>query len=52
MRAVISGIIRHFDLRFGDDGARKYDPGNWSRDIEDWFVMATGKLPVIFTSRQ
>lgn len=51
MRAVISAIIRHFDLKFGHDGEKEYDPENWHKDTEDWFVITTGKLPVILTSR-
>ena len=52
MRTVVSLLVRRFDMRFGDDGPRRYDPDKWEKEAEDWFVFQNGHLPVILTCRE
>lgn len=47
LRIITALIMRHFDMRF-EDG---YDPADWERDLEDWYVFAVGKVPVQLTLR-
>lgn len=46
MRTVLSLIIRRFEISFGDNSSKPYDPKNWDEEGEDWFVFKNSKLPV------
>lgn len=47
LRVITALMIHHFDMKFADD----YDPSDWQRDLEDWYVMSVGKVPVQLTLR-
>lgn len=40
-------MVRHFDMSF----AEGYDPEEWPKKTEDWFVLKVGNLPVMLKSR-
>ena len=48
MRMVLATLIQKFDFRL----AEGYDPGQWEKDLEDFFVIQVGKLPVVLTARE
>ncbi|KAL5507847.1 hypothetical protein ACEPAH_5465 [Sanghuangporus vaninii] len=47
LRMVVALLIQRFEMRL-EEG---YDPKDWTEKLEDWFIMQTGKLPVVFTAR-
>ncbi|EJD01469.1 cytochrome P450 [Fomitiporia mediterranea MF3/22] len=47
LRMVVALLVQRFDMRL-EEG---YDPKEWNDKLEDWFVMLTGKLPVVLTVR-
>lgn len=47
MRVVVALILQKFEMRLADG----YDPSRWEADLEDFFVMKNGKLPVVLTPR-
>ncbi|EKM49557.1 uncharacterized protein PHACADRAFT_131233 [Phanerochaete carnosa HHB-10118-sp] len=47
MRALICHLMQQFNFRFADG----YDPAQFERDIEDRFIVAVGRLPVIVERR-
>ena len=47
LRVVTALMMHHFNIRFVDG----YDPRDWHRDLEDWYVMSVGKVPVRLTLR-
>jgi len=47
MRMVIASLMQKFDVRF----AEGYDPAEWEANLEDFFVMKKGPLPVVLTPR-
>ena len=47
LRMVTALVVQRFDMRL----AEWYDPKDWQDKLEDWFIMQTGKLPVVFTVR-
>jgi len=47
IRMVIALLMQKFDMRFADG----YDPRKWEEDMEEWFVMKTGELPVVLSTK-
>lgn len=47
MRMVIALLIQRFEMRF-EDG---YDASEWEKSLEEWFLLVTGKLPIVFQRR-
>ena len=47
MRMVVALLMQRFEMRF----APGYDPKRWEEEIEDFFVVKNGKLPVVLTPR-
>jgi hypothetical protein len=47
MRMVIALLVQRFEMRFADG----YDPAEWERKLEEWFLLVTGELPVVFERR-
>ncbi|KAI5120968.1 hypothetical protein M0805_006640 [Coniferiporia weirii] len=47
LRVVVALLMQRFKMRL----AKEFDPHKWEEDIEDWFVMKVGKLPVVLFSR-
>ena len=47
MRMVVALLMQRFEMRF----ALGYDPKRWEEEIEDFFVVKNGKLPVVLTPR-
>ncbi|EJD01468.1 cytochrome P450 [Fomitiporia mediterranea MF3/22] len=47
LRMAVALLVQRFDMRF-EEG---YDPREWNDKLEDWFIMLTGKLPVVLTVR-
>lgn len=47
LRVVTALMIHHFELRIEDD----YNCDEWERDMEDWYVMTVGRLPVKLSLR-
>ncbi|KAL5511175.1 hypothetical protein ACEPAH_4390 [Sanghuangporus vaninii] len=48
MRMVVATIVQRFDMKF----AEGYDPVKWEEDLEDFFIMKVGKLPVVLHARR
>lgn len=48
LRLVPVLVLRHLNLRLTDG----YNPDDWERDKEDWYVMKTSVLPVVVTPRE
>ena len=48
MRMVVSLLIQRFDMRLENS----YNPRQWIEDLQDFMVVKTGSLPVIFTTRK
>lgn len=42
LRVVVSLLVMHFDMEFGDD----FDPKTWIESLNDFFLMEGGKLMV------
>jgi len=40
------GVLQSLDVQFEEGYAR-----TWEDDLEDCFVLVTGKLPVVFSNR-
>ena len=51
LRTIVSLLVRRFDMTFGMDEDRKYNPEQWEQEGEDWFVFKNGRLPVILSRR-
>lgn len=47
MRIVASWIVQRFDMQ----PAKGYDLDDWERDLNDYYVMQKGSLPVLLTRR-
>ena len=47
MRMVVALLLQKFEMRFADG----FDTKMWEEHLEDFFVLANGKLPVVLTSR-
>lgn len=47
MRLLIALLLHRFDMQFDPT----YDSALWEKDLEDWFIMKAGPLPVMLTSR-
>jgi cytochrome P450 len=47
LRIVASYVVQRFDMR----AAEGYNLDDWERDMQDYFVMRKGDLPVILTAR-
>lgn len=47
MRMVVTLLMQKFDMRF----AEGYDSRKWEENLEDWFVIKTGELPVVLSSK-
>ena len=47
LRVIVALLMQRFDMEL-DEG---YDPRDWNDKLEDWFIMQTGKLPVMLTVR-
>lgn len=47
LRVITVLMMRHFDIKLKDG----YDPADWQRDLEDWYVMSVGKVPVRLSVR-
>ncbi|KAL5511174.1 hypothetical protein ACEPAH_4389 [Sanghuangporus vaninii] len=48
MRIVVATIVQRFDMKF----AEGYDPVKWEEELQDFFVMKVGKLPVVLHARR
>ncbi|KAL5529717.1 hypothetical protein ACEPAG_5702 [Sanghuangporus baumii] len=48
MRMVVATIVQRFEMKF----ATGYDPRKWEEDLQDFFVMKVGELPVILNARE
>ncbi|KAL5529682.1 hypothetical protein ACEPAG_5667 [Sanghuangporus baumii] len=48
MRMVIATMVQRFDMKF----AEGYDPLKWEEDLQDFFVVKVGKLPVVLHARR
>ena len=47
MRMVVVSIMQKFDIRFADS----YNPTEWEANLQDFYVMKKGPLPVVLTAR-
>ncbi|OCB86788.1 cytochrome P450 [Sanghuangporus baumii] len=47
IRMVVATIVQRFDMEF----AEGYDPHKWEEDLQEFFVMKVGKLPVVLRAR-
>lgn len=47
MRIVVALLMQRFEMRF----SLGYNPSRWEEDTEDFYVLKTGKLPVVLTPR-
>lgn len=47
MRVVVALLMQRFEMRF----SRGYNPSRWEEDTEDFYILKTGKLPVVLTPR-
>lgn len=47
MRMVVALLMQRFEIRFADG----FDPSRWEEEMEDFFVLKNGKLPVVLTPR-
>ena len=47
MRMVVALLVQKFDMRFADG----YDSRKWEENLEDWFIVKTGELPVVLSPR-
>lgn len=47
MRIVVALLIQRFEMRF----SQGYDPSRWEEETEDFYILKTGKLPIILTPR-
>lgn len=50
MRLVVSYLVCFFNVC--GDAAAGYDPARWDGDLQDWFMLRTGRLPVVLTPRR
>lgn len=42
LRLITVLMVRYFDMKFVDG----YDPEEWLKELEDWFIMSIGPVPV------
>ena len=47
MRMVVALVMQRVNLSFDND----YDPSQWEKDLEDFFLVKKGKLPVVLSPR-
>lgn len=47
MRVIASFIVQRFDMKV----APGYDLNQWEKELEDFFVLMKGHLPVLLTER-
>lgn len=47
MRMIVCLLLQRFHMRFADE----FQPWEWEENLEDWFVMKKGRLPVVLTRR-
>ena len=47
LRMITALMLRHFDMKL----ANGYDPNDWQKELQDWFIMSIGPLPVQLTLR-
>ncbi|KAJ7174134.1 cytochrome P450 [Mycena crocata] len=47
IRMAVAYLLQAFEMRLADG----YDPARWEADLQDYFVLQKGSLPVIVTSR-
>ena len=47
IRMATIGVLQSLDVRFEEGYER-----TWEDDMEDRFVVVTGKLPVVFSNRR
>lgn len=47
MRVIASFIVQRFDIKV----APGYDLNQWEKELEDFFILKKGKLPVLLTKR-
>jgi len=47
MRLVLASMLYHFDMRL----ANGYRAEQWEQDLQDYFVLQKGPLPVKLTTR-
>lgn len=47
MRIVVALLMQRFEMRF----SQGYDPSRWEEETEDFYILKTGKLPIILTPR-
>ena len=47
MRMVVAALVQKFEMEF----AEGYDPSSWEEDLEEFFVVKVGKLPVALRAR-
>lgn len=47
IRMVVAYVMQAYDLRFADG----YDKCRWEADLQDYFVLQKGSLPIIVTGR-
>ena len=47
LRVITVLMMRYFDIKLADG----YDPADWQRDLEDWYVMSVGRVPVRLSVR-
>ncbi|EJD02378.1 high nitrogen upregulated cytochrome P450 monooxygenase 2 [Fomitiporia mediterranea MF3/22] len=48
MRMVVATLIQKFDMKLAED----YDPRKWEEDLQDYFIIKVGKLPVVLNPRE
>jgi cytochrome P450 len=48
MRVVVSYFVQKFNMKI----APGYNLDEWEQNLEDWFVLKKGRLPVILTERR
>ncbi|KZT08063.1 cytochrome P450 [Laetiporus sulphureus 93-53] len=47
LRMVLAFLMQAFDMRFPED----YDTSQWEQQMEDFFVLLKGPLPIVLTPR-
>ena len=48
MRMAVAAIVQKFDMDF----AEGYDPRKWEEDLQDFFSVKVGQLPVVLRARE
>jgi len=48
MRAAAASIVQKFDMEIADG----YDTKQWDEDLQDFYAVVVGQLPIHLTERQ